>query len=63
MAVLFDFLKRLCDPCVSQERWGWWTDEYRSELDADKLFKDPDYYPFELADVVRFVEDLGDPRG
>jgi hypothetical protein len=50
------------DPCVSKERWGWWTDDYVDRFEHDKLVNDPDYYPFELADVVRYVEDLGDPR-
>jgi len=51
------------DPCVSKERWGWWTDAYQSHFDPHTLVNDPDYYPFELADVVRFVEALGDPQG
>ena len=51
------------DPCVSKERWGWWTDEYQQHFDPSALVSEPDYYPFELADVVRFVGDLGDPQG
>jgi hypothetical protein len=50
------------DPCLSKERWGWWTDEYQRKFDPNKLVTDPDYYPFELADLVRFVGDLGDPK-
>ena len=45
------------DPCVSKERHGWWTDAYQKGFDRQALIEEDDYYPFELADVVRFVED------
>jgi len=45
------------DPCVSKERWGWWGDEYQEAFSRNALIDKDDYYPFDLADVVRFVED------
>lgn len=45
------------DPCISKERYAWWSDMYEEGFDRDTLVNDPDYYPFDLADVVRFVED------
>jgi hypothetical protein len=50
------------DPCVSKERWGWWSEAYREEFNRTTLIEDDDYYPFDLADVVRFVQDR-DPDG
>jgi hypothetical protein len=50
------------DPCVSKERWGWWTTEYKEEFSKHELINEPDYYPFDLADVVRFVNGLPDPQ-
>jgi hypothetical protein len=44
------------DPCISKERYPWWPDHYREGFDLDALIDLPDYYPFDLADVVRFVE-------
>lgn len=45
------------DPCISKERWGWWSDEeFQTTFDRNFLINTPDYYPFELADVVRFLE-------
>ena len=45
------------DPCVSKERWSWWwQDAYQEEFSRTQLIEDDDYYPFDLADVVRFVE-------
>ena len=43
------------DPCVAKERLGWWTDKYQQAFDRDALVNDEDYYPFELADVARYV--------
>ena len=45
------------DPCISKERYTWWHEEYQRGFDRKALVEDDDYYPFELADVVRFVED------
>ncbi|MEE4300913.1 MAG: peroxidase family protein [Pseudomonadales bacterium] len=44
------------DPCISKERYGWFSDRYREGFDYEALARTPDYYPFDLADVVRFVE-------
>lgn len=45
------------DPCVSKERWSWlWKEGYTEEFSRSKLIEDDHYYPFDLADVVRFVE-------
>ena len=47
------------DPCVSKERWKWlWSEGYKEKFNHAKLIEDDDYYPFDLADVVRFVEGL-----
>ena len=46
------------DPCVSKERYGWWSEEHKELFDRDALVNEDDYYPFELADVVRFVEGM-----
>ncbi len=43
------------DPCVSKERKGWWSEKYREGFSREALVNNEDYYPFELADVVRFV--------
>ena len=43
------------DPCVSKERGGWWSDKYKEGFSRQALVNNEDYYPFELADVVRFV--------
>lgn len=51
------------DPCVSKERWKWLWDE--GDLDVfnrTNLIEEDDYYPFDLADVVRFIENK-DPDG
>jgi hypothetical protein len=51
------------DPCVSKERWQWlWKEGYKEKFKRKKLIEDDDYYPFDLADVVRFVENR-DPDG
>ncbi len=44
------------DPCISKERHGWWSDQYKDTFSKKLLVEDPDYFPLELADVVRFVE-------
>lgn len=44
------------DGCVSKERLGWWSDKYKDSFNVEKLIEEDDYFPFELADVVRFVE-------
>lgn len=44
------------DPCVSKERFVWWLDRYKEGFNRDVLIRRDGYYPFELADVVRFVE-------
>ena len=48
------------DPCVSKERYAWWLDKYKEGFNRDKLVSKDEYYPFELADVVRFVETGGE---
>jgi hypothetical protein len=50
------------DPCVSKERWSWWSERYRESFDRKTLVDRDDYFPFELADVVRFVEDWDESR-
>ena len=44
------------DPCISKEKYGWWKERYKESFSYKLLVEDPDYYPLELADVVRFVE-------
>lgn len=44
------------DPCVSKERFLWWSDRYKDRFNRKTLIDREDYFPFELADVVRFVE-------
>ena len=45
------------DPCVSKERWGWlWRENYQEAFNRTQLIENDDYYPFDLADVARFVE-------
>ena len=46
------------DPCISKERYGWWSEEYQDGFARSALIENDDYYPFDLADVVRFVEDI-----
>jgi hypothetical protein len=51
------------DRCVSKERWpSWWGEGYRETFSRQALIELDDYYPFDLADVVRFVEGR-DPEG
>ncbi len=46
------------DPCVSKERWkSYWAEGYKEKFNRKALIDREDYYPFDLADVVRFVED------
>ncbi len=45
------------DPCVSKEmRSKCWASEYQERFNRKALIERDDYFPFELADVVRFVE-------
>lgn len=46
------------DPCISKERYHDWCHEHPDPWNHERLIEEDDYYPFELADVVRFVEDL-----
>lgn len=46
------------DPCISKEKYYWWQEEYVDGFSHKALIEQPDYYPFELADVVRFVEGI-----
>lgn len=46
------------DPCISKERYAWWIEEYREGFSRHALINSRGYYPFELADVVRFVEGI-----
>lgn len=46
------------DPCVSKERYGWWDEEFATGFDKEALISDENYYPFELADVVRYLQDV-----
>ncbi len=48
------------DPCVSKEKKRWWHDHYKDGFKRKSLIEKDDYYPFDLADVVRFVEGDGD---
>lgn len=51
------------DPCLSKERWPWlWDEGYQERFSRTALIEFDDYYPFDLADVVRFVEGR-DPKG
>ena len=43
------------DPCISKERKSWWQEQYQQGFDRHVLIESDDYYPFELADVVRFL--------
>lgn len=43
------------DPGVSKERYTWWHDQYQAGFNRQSLIEREHYYPFELADVVRFV--------
>ena len=45
------------DPCISKERYAWWSEHYQQGFDKQALVDADDYYPFDLADVVRFVEE------
>ena len=44
------------DACISKERYGWWTEKYKETFRYEQLIEEDDYYPLELADIVRFVE-------
>lgn len=45
------------DTCVSKERWkSLWTEGDIERFDRARLVEEDDYYPFDMADVVRFVE-------
>ena len=44
------------DPVVSKEKSLWANEKYAGDIDRQALIDDPDYYPFDLADVVRFVQ-------
>lgn len=44
------------DACISKERYSWFSDAYRDGFDYQQLIERDDFYPFDLADVVRFVE-------
>ncbi|MCW5557874.1 MAG: hypothetical protein KIT22_08590 [Verrucomicrobiae bacterium] len=43
------------DPCVSKEKVDWWSSSYENVFDRHHLVEDCDYFPLELADVVRFL--------
>ena len=43
------------DPCVSREKRLLWPDTYREGFNRRALIEREGYYPFDLADVVRFV--------
>ena len=45
------------DPCVSKERHPWWPEKYQEGFKRKTLISAEGYYPFELADVVRFVDE------
>ena len=45
------------DPCVSKERYGWFKDKFKQSFNREALIENEHYYPFDLADVVRFVQD------
>jgi hypothetical protein len=45
------------DPCISKERWSWFATHYEKGFHKEALIHEDGYYPFDLADVVRFVED------
>jgi hypothetical protein len=51
------------DPCVSKEKWRWWDQRYVEKFNRRALVEIPGYFPFELADVVRFVNGAADPEG
>ncbi len=46
------------DPCISKEKrfTKRWETEYQERFNRKALIERDDYFPFELADVVRFVE-------
>ncbi len=44
------------DPCLSREKKYWYAHDYAEHLDKDKLLNDPDYYPFDLADIARYLQ-------
>ena len=46
------------DPCVSKERRHFWSDRYQQAFSRKALVHEDDYYPFELADVARFVKGI-----
>ena len=44
------------DPVVSKEKSLWANERYANGIDRQALINEPDYFPFDLADVVRFVQ-------
>ena len=44
------------DPCVSKQRLPVWGKQYQQGFQRQALIDNDNYYPLELADVVRFVQ-------
>ncbi len=44
------------DPCISKECKPGWNTKHKASFKQSELVEDDDYFPLELADIVRFVQ-------